>query len=72
MSFLDFYEPNLKIKVTSVLTNLMEYEMDWQDDHLQQPIQQAFLNADDIQGMTLSSSSLGFIRTYTKQYKGDE
>ena len=69
MSFLDLYKPELKIKVISVLTDGLEYEMDWQNNHLQQPLYQAFLNDDNLQEMTLCSSSLGFVRIYAKQYK---
>lgn len=69
MSFLDLYKPELKIRVVSVLTDGLEYEMDWQNNHLQQPLHQAFLEDDNLQEMTLCSSSLGFVRIYTKQYK---
>jgi hypothetical protein len=40
----------------------------WQDLADSTPLLKAFCDDDDIQEMTVTSASIGFTRTYTKQY----
>ena len=70
MTFLDLYLPEIWVKAKSMHIET-SFTVQWDGPDIQElPILQSFIEAHDMQEITIRSTSLGISRTYTKHFKG--
>jgi hypothetical protein len=72
MKFQDIYQPTIIVRGFSIFAGMYEIEVQafvssvvpWDE-----PIVKAFMDDNDVQEMTITSTNIDFSRTLTKQYK---
>ena len=71
MAFADLYQKQIRLQNKSMISGTYDKLVDADAPELptDMPIIKAWLDDDDIQEITIVSASVGFIKTFTKQYK---
>lgn len=64
---LKLYQPKIRWESKSVFGHFKR-EIPY-NELIDKPLVKAFLEDDEIQTMTIASSNIGFVKTYTKVYK---
>lgn len=65
---LEIYKPELREKRMSMIGGKREGEILHTNTIFKEPVLAAFLEDNDLQEITIASSCIGFVYTFTKQY----
>ena len=67
---LETYQPKLKYRSNSVISGEIESEIEHSDPIFNSiPVLKAFIEDNDLQEITVTSTNIGFVKTFRKQFK---
>lgn len=65
---LKYFKPEIRYQSRSIFSTF-DIQLPHTDEHFQNPLLKAFLEDEDFNEVTVTSTCIGFVKTYTKQFK---